>query len=103
MSFEKSTKRESVVSESKVQKNLETGQFELVSADGEVISYATFTETDDLVTIPLVFTPPEHRGAGHASALMAGILRRTQADDQQINPVCPYAAAYLTRHAEGRS
>ncbi len=86
----------------KVHKNVETGRFELTSPSGDVLSYATFSETGRLVTVPLVFTPPEYRNAGHAGTLMAGLLDLIRADNQQISPVCPYAATYIKRHPEYR-
>ena len=41
-----------------VTKNVEQGRYELLS-DEEVLSYATYTQADAMVSIPLVFTPPE--------------------------------------------
>lgn len=79
-----------------VRKNVERERYELV-ADDDVLSYATFTQDAQTVTIPLVFTPPELRGNGLAAQLMAGIVELTEAADEHINPVCPYAVAYLKR------
>lgn len=80
-----------------VTKNVEQGRYELLS-DEEVLSYATYTQADAVVSIPLVFTPPEFRGDGNAARLMAGIVTLTDEAGEEINPICPYAVTYLNRN-----
>lgn len=73
----------------------DAGRFELV-IDGEVVSFATFTERDGGdVAVPHVETNPAHRGNGRAAQLMDGMLALLRASDRTITPLCPFAAGHV--------
>jgi hypothetical protein len=65
-----------------------------------VVAAADYSHDRGVVTVPHVETAPEHRGHGHAAALMAGILDDLRARQMRIEPTCPYAAAYLADHPD---
>lgn len=70
------------------------GRFELL-VDGDVVSFASFSETDGVVTVPHVETAPQHRGNGHAAQLMDGMLGLLRASGRTIVPLCPFAADHV--------
>lgn len=70
------------------------GRFEL-RLDGEVLSFATFSETDGVVTVPHVETAFEHRGHGNAATLMEGMLGLLRSSRRTITPLCPFAAEHV--------
>lgn len=79
--------------------NLERQRFELRIGD-EVVSYAQYHRDGNIVTVPLVFTSPTHRGHGHAGTLMDGMLNQIRSNDEQIVPICPFAVAHIRANEE---
>ena len=77
-----------------VSKNAELARFEL-HGNGDLLSYATYSEAGGAVTIPHVTTLPEHRGRGNAARLMDGVLRHVRMTRGTIVPVCPFASAHI--------
>ena len=77
-----------------VAENRHLGRFELLR-NGEVISFATYSEQAGAIVVPHVETRPEWRGNGHAAELMEGILAIIRADGRKITPLCPFAAAHI--------
>ena len=76
--------------------NADKGRFEL-DVDGAVV-YADYRQEGNRLIIPYVYAPPELRGKGAADKLMRQIVERAKSENQQIVPVCGYAAAWLRRH-----
>ena len=64
------------------------------------VAFADFTETGDIWTIPHVEAPLELRGTGAAGRLMRHIAELARQKNRRIRPLCPYAAAWLRKHAE---
>lgn len=88
------------VSDITVTDNLDRRRYEL-RVDERIVSIADYEMVDDSVLlVPHVETDPELRGRGMADRLMRGLLDDLRAHDRRINPVCPYAAAYLRDHPE---
>lgn len=83
-----------VATEPTVIRNDEAGRYEL-RRDGDLLSFATFTQRDDAVLIPHVETIPEHRGNNHAARLMDGTLDLIRSANQTVTPLCPFAAAHV--------
>jgi hypothetical protein len=54
----------------------------------------------DRLAIPHVEAPPALRGTGTAGRLMTGVLQIVRDRGLKVIPVCPYAAAFIRRHAE---
>lgn len=74
--------------------NRELGRFELLR-NGEVVSFATYTERDGTVIVPHIETAIEHRGNGYSSELLEGMLAMLRASDRTVTPICPVAAQYI--------
>lgn len=72
----------------------DTSRFLLRDGDS-IVGRADYALDGDVVTIPHVGTAVQHRGQGFAARLMDGIVESVRANDQQIRPICPYAAGYL--------
>jgi len=79
--------------------NAEAGRFEL-QRDGKVVSTASYSLRGDTVVVPHVGTDPEHRGQGYAGKLMDGVLDKIRLNDQQIAPLCPFAARHIRDNPE---
>ena len=69
-------------------------QYELYDGD-ELLSFATFTETDGVVTVPHVETRPQHRGNDYSSVLMEGVVDDLRARRLRIDPVCWVARRHV--------
>ncbi|HEU4839436.1 MAG TPA: GNAT family N-acetyltransferase [Micavibrio sp.] len=76
--------------------NTQKSRFELVEEG--YVAYADYRRDGKTLYINYVFSPPELRGKGTAGRLMEGIVAAAQAADQEIYPICGYAAAWLRRH-----
>lgn len=76
----------------------DAGRFEL-RLGGEVLSFANFTESAGIVTVPHVETVPEHRGNGNAATLMEGLLGLLRSSGRTIAPLCPFAADHVRGNA----
>jgi len=79
--------------------NAHLGRFELLH-NGEVVSFATFSEQGDVVTVPHVETAPEHRGNGFAEELMNGLLGILRDTNRTIVPRCPFAAQHIRENEQ---
>ncbi|HUO23765.1 MAG TPA: GNAT family N-acetyltransferase [Caulobacteraceae bacterium] len=77
--------------------NAERQRFEL-PVQGR-IAFADYRTRPGLVLIDHVETPVELRGGGVAAQLMQGLLEIVRARGLKIVPLCPYADAYIRRHA----
>lgn len=63
--------------------------------NGELVSYADFSQDGSVVTVPHVTTLPAHRGQGNAARLMDGVLRDIRMHRGSIVPLCPFAASHI--------
>jgi len=90
------------VSDFVITDNLDRRRYEL-RVDDRIVSIADYDLVDDgVVIVPHVETDPELRGRGMADRLMQGLLDDLRAHGRRIDPVCPYAAAYLRDHPDDR-
>lgn len=78
----------------RVVERADLGRFEL-QLDGEVLSFASFSELGGVVTVPHVETAPAHRGSGNAARLMDGLLGLLRSSGRTITPLCPFAADHV--------
>jgi predicted GNAT family acetyltransferase len=63
-------------------------------------AYADYRLAENRLFIDYVYSPPALRGAGTAGRLMAGLAADARSRGLKIIPICGYAAAWLSRHAE---
>jgi predicted GNAT family acetyltransferase len=77
-----------------VTRNDTSGRYEL-RADGELLSWATYTVDGGVVTVPHVETELRHRGNHYSSTLMAGVVADLRARDLRIEPLCWVARSYV--------
>lgn len=67
---------------------------------GEVLAFASYLDGEGSVVIPHVETLGTHRGRGHATRLMDGIIEILQADGRTIVANCSFAASYMRDHPQ---
>jgi len=78
--------------------NREKHRFELVE-QGQ-ITFADYELKGDRLILPHVEAPIGLRGTGAASRLMEGVLAIARERGLKVTPICSYADAYMSRHAE---
>lgn len=83
---------------SEVVDNRARHRFEL--SENGALAYADYELKDGVMVVPHVVADPALRGTGAAGRLMEGVLAAIRARGMKIDPVCPYAEAYLRRHPE---
>ena len=81
-----------------VRDNTERHRFEL-DADGH-IAFRRLQARSRLLTILHTEVPKALEGRGIGSALIRGVLDVARSEGLKVNPLCPFAKAYLERHAE---
>jgi hypothetical protein len=65
---------------------------------GEV--FADYRREVDTLMVTYVQADPPLRGTGAAAEFMKALAERARARDEQIRPLCSYAAVWFTRHPE---
>ncbi len=83
-----------------VRDNTTLSRFEL-EADG-VMAILNYRVGDGVITLIYTETPPQARGRGLASRLVAGALEAIRARGLKIVPRCSFVRAYLGKHSEFR-
>jgi len=81
-----------------VRDNPTLSRFEL-DANG-VKAVANYTIADNVITFTHTEVPPQARGGGTASRLIAGALQAARARELKIVPRCSFVSAYLAKHSE---
>jgi len=81
-----------------VRDNTERHRFEL-EADGHV-AFANYKRADGVLTMLHTEVPKELEGRGIGSALIRGVLDTARRKGLKVNPVCPFAGAYIDKHPE---
>ncbi len=81
-----------------VRDNTELHRFEL-DAEGHV-AFSNYKRAGGVLTILHTETPKALEGHGIGSTLMRGVLDSARAQGLKVNPVCPFAKAYIERHPE---
>ena len=83
-----------------VRDNSALSRFEL-DADG-VTAVLNYRIAGNAITLAHTETPPQARGRGIASQLVAGALEMVRARGLKVIPRCPFVSAYLAKHPEFR-
>lgn len=81
-----------------VRDNQALRRYELDAPEG--MSFADHRDVAGVRAIMHVETPPEARGKGYASRLMAGIVENARARSMKLRASCSFATAYLRRHPD---
>ena len=71
-----------------------------LTVDGEEVGELDFHHRGDVRVLPHVGVRRPYEGRGLAAQLTRRALDDARADGVQVDPVCPYVAAYLRRHRE---
>lgn len=69
------------------------------TVEGHIV-YARTHMKDGSLYIDYVFTPPELRGKGAASAFMKALMALAREKNWKTVPVCGFAAGWLRKHDE---
>jgi predicted GNAT family acetyltransferase len=81
-----------------VRDNTALSRFELDA--GGVTAFMTYRLGDGVITLQHTETPPQARGQGIASRLVAGVLDIVRARGLKVIPRCPFVSAYIAKHPE---
>lgn len=83
---------------SAIRDNTALSRFEL-DANG-VTAFLTYRLGNGTITLQHTETPPQARGQGIASRLVAGVLEMARARGLKVIPRCPFVSAYIAEHPE---
>ena len=83
---------------STVTRHDDRGRYELDIGD-EVVAFAEFSTSGEMITIPYIETAPQHRNKGYSSLLKDGVIDDHRARDIQVRATCSVARAHLATHA----
>ena len=78
--------------------NREDHRFELVE-QGQT-AFANYEVRGDRLVIPHVEAPVGLRGTGAAQRLMEGLLLIARERGMKVQPICSYAASWMSQHPE---
>jgi uncharacterized protein len=81
-----------------VRDNTALSRFELDA--GGVTAFMTYRLGNGVITLQHTETPPQARGQGIASRLVAGVLDTVRARGLKVIPRCPFVSAYIAKHPE---
>ncbi len=87
-----------VVMSAAVRDNPALSRFELEANGVTAVSY--YTLAGGVMTFTHTEVPPQARGTGIASRLIAGALEAARARGLKIAVRCPFVGAYLDKHPE---
>lgn len=82
-----------------VRDNPERRRYEAL-VDGEVAGASYYRDRDGVRVVTHTEIADEFEGQGVGSRLVAGALDDIRARGLRVTPLCPFAAAYIERHAE---
>ena len=75
------------------------GRYEIF-LDGRRVGLADFYRRGDVVVIPHTETSPQYGGRGLASRLVRYCLDDIRAQGLQVEPACPFVAAFIVKNPE---
>ncbi|WP_374472797.1 GNAT family N-acetyltransferase [Phenylobacterium sp.] len=78
--------------------NEDTRRFE-VTLDGET-AFAEYRLVDHGIILPHTVVPEAFEGKGVGSALAKAALGYARKQELKVIPLCPFIAAYITKHPE---
>jgi predicted GNAT family acetyltransferase len=82
-----------------IRDNPERHRFETDLGDGS-FAIAEYTLPAGKIMFTHTEVPPAHEGQGIGSALIRFALAAARERGLQVIPICPFFAAYITRHEE---
>ena len=83
-----------------VRNNPELSRFEAVD-DGEVVGFAAYQLTDELIVFTHTEVDPAVEGRGIGSLLARSALDDVRAaGDRRVLPLCPFVKAWIGRHPD---
>ena len=83
-----------------VRDNTALFRFELDA--GGVTAFVNYRIDGGVITLLHTETPPQARGRGIASQLIAGALQIAHARGLKVKPLCAFVRAYISKHPEFR-
>lgn len=83
---------------STIRDNTALSRFELDA--GGVTAFMIYRLGNGVITLQHTETPPQARGQGIASRLVAGVLDIARARGLKVIPRCPFVSAYIATHPE---
>jgi len=78
--------------------NAETGRFEVHL--GDEVAYTEYRLLKTGILFPHTEVPPAFEGKGVGGALVRAGMAFARERGELVIPVCPFVAAYITRHPE---
>jgi uncharacterized protein len=71
-----------------------------IRVDGQVAGFAQYRLGEDSITFTHTEIYPAHEGAGLGSRLARAALEDVKARKLSVVPLCPFIAAYISRHPD---
>jgi predicted GNAT family acetyltransferase len=71
-----------------------------IEEDGEVAGFIAYRRGDGVITMVHTDVDPKWEGRGVGSELVRGALDDVRARGLKVRPLCPFVAAFITRHPE---
>lgn len=68
--------------------------------DGEVLGFAAYQKTDQLIVFTHTEVDPSTEGQGVGGELVRGALDHVRTLDLAVLPLCPFVQAWMRRHPE---
>lgn len=85
--------------DTEVRRNDDRSRYELV-ADDQVIGFAEYRDTGDLLVFPHTVIEPGHRDQGNGAVLVRGALDDVRAHGRRIVPSCWFVREFVELHPE---
>ncbi len=82
-----------------IRDNRDENRYE-IRVDGQVAGFAEYQLGHDSITFTHTEIYPAYEGAGLGSHLARGALDDVKARGLSVVPVCPFIAAYISRHPD---
>lgn len=87
------------MSDVNVTRNDEKHQYE-VQVDGKPAGLTTYRDQGQVVVMPHTEVDPSYGGQGVGSALVRYALDDIRAQGKQVDPACPFVAAWIDKHPD---
>lgn len=71
-----------------------------IHLDNQLVGYADYVQTDQLVTMPHTVIFPGNEGQGLAGKLVRAALDDIRKLDLPVLPTCPYVQNWISKHPE---
>lgn len=74
-------------------------RYELVR-DGEVVGFAGYQKTDEIIVLTHTEVDPELSGQGIGGKLVRGVLDHVRELGLKVLPVCPFVEGWMAKHPD---